>query len=99
MLIGVLGIASISMSYADPQKMLVLLDSSDLQQSHSKFIQLASKGFETSVVTVDSETTKLKEWDRWLYDKLLIVGGSQSTYSDLTDWSFESFPLSFFSFP
>lgn len=60
-------------------KVLVLIDSLDLQGTHSKFLQsIKSKGYETTVASVNAKTTKLKDWDTWLFDKLVILGGENS---------------------
>ena len=57
-------------------KVLVLLDNLSMQQ---KLLQgLKARGYDLEVASVDAKTVSLKEWDDWLYDKLVILGGSKS---------------------
>jgi hypothetical protein len=61
------------------EKVLVLLDSLEMQQTHSKFLEnINPKSFDVTVGTTNTESIKLKEWDSWLFDKLVILGGATS---------------------
>lgn len=72
-------LASASADKPSKGKVLVLLDSLEMQGTHSKFLaMLEQKGYDSTVVSVDAKTVKLKEWDRWLFDKLVILGGKTS---------------------
>lgn len=67
---------STPVAFAATDKVLVLLDNLNLQQTHSKFLQnLNSKNLDVTYATLDTKTIKLKDWDDWLYDKLVILGG------------------------
>jgi oligosaccharyltransferase complex subunit beta len=60
-------------------KVLVLLDSMDMQETHSKFFQnVKNRGFEMEFATISTKSVSLRDWDVWQYDKLMIFGGSQS---------------------
>ena len=66
---------------ASATKVLVLLDSLDMQQTHSKFLQsINPETFDVTVASIDTKTTKLQEWDEWLFDKVIILGGKNSEY-------------------
>jgi hypothetical protein len=61
------------------QKVLVLLDSLEMQDTHSKFLQnINPRAFDVTVGTVDTKSINLKEWDSWLFHKLVIIGGATS---------------------
>ena len=60
-------------------KVLVLFDSMDMQETHSKFFQnVKNRGFEMEFATISTKSVSLRDWDVWQYDKLMIFGGSQS---------------------
>lgn len=60
-------------------KVLVLLDSMNMQETHSKFFQnVKNRGFEIEFATISTKSVSLRDWDVWQYDKLMIFGGSQS---------------------
>jgi Oligosaccharyltransferase 48 kDa subunit beta len=64
---------------ATKEKVLVLLDSLEMQETHSKFLQnINPKAFDVTIGTMDTKSINLKEWDSWLYDKLVILGGATS---------------------
>lgn len=61
------------------EKVLVLLDSLEMQETHSKFLQnINPKAFDVTIGTMDTKSINLKEWDSWLFDKLVILGGATS---------------------
>lgn len=56
----------------------MLLDSMDLQETHSKFFQnVKNRGFEIEYATSNTKSVSLRDWDVWKYDKLMIFGGSE----------------------
>ena len=58
-------------------KALILVDNLDAKTSHSKFLKtIESLGFETSLSLISNEDLKLKELDTWIYDAVVILGGS-----------------------
>ena len=60
------------------QKVLVLLDSPELEQSHSRFLKsLSGRGYELDIQPINSKSLQLKSWDEWLYDKLVIFGSGK----------------------
>lgn len=60
------------------EKALVLVDSPELESTHSQFIgDLSDLGLELDVQPIDSSSLRLKRWDEWIYDKLVILGGSK----------------------
>lgn len=60
---------------AGSQKVLVLLESLDLKLSHSDFFGgLAARGYELDFRKISDKKLQLKEWDNWVYDKLIIFG-------------------------
>lgn len=64
---------------ATNEKVLVLLDSLEMQETHSKFLHnINPKVFDVTVGTMDTKSIKLREWDNWLFDKLVILGGATS---------------------
>lgn len=69
----------LSTAAADPGKVLVLLDDLSMQQSHSNFLAgLKARGYDVTVASVDAKSVKLREWEDWLFDKLVLLGGSNS---------------------
>lgn len=61
-------------------KVLVLLDSLSMQETHSKFLQnLNAKEFDVTVAAIDTGSIQLRQWDEWLFDRLVIIGGSKSS--------------------
>ena len=66
------------------QRLLVLADDpAAIKTSHSKFLaSLKQRGYRGNVKAIGSKTLQLKEWDDWLYDKLVIFGGSKGERPD-----------------
>lgn len=62
------------------QRVLVLADDpSAIKASHSKFLaSLKARGYRGDVKAAGSKALQLKEWDDWLYDKVVIFAGSQA---------------------
>jgi hypothetical protein len=63
----------------DAPRLLILLDTLEMQQTHSKYLQTVSRGHEVEIATINSDTIKLKDWDMWNYEKLVIIGGKSGT--------------------
>jgi oligosaccharyltransferase complex subunit beta len=58
---------------AASQKVLVLLEGLDLQESHSEFFGgLSSRGYQLDFKQISDKKLQLKNWDEWLYDKVII---------------------------
>ena len=58
---------------AGSQRVLVLLENLDLQQSHSDFFGgLSGRGYQLDFRQISDKKLQLKQWDEWLYDKLII---------------------------
>lgn len=66
------------------QRVLVLADDpSAIKASHSKFLaSLKARGYRGDVKAAGSKALQLKEWDDWLYDKVVIFAGSQGEGAD-----------------
>jgi len=61
------------------EKVLVLLDNLAMQETHSKFLaNINPKSFDVTIGTISTKSINLKEWDSWLFDKLVILGGATS---------------------
>jgi oligosaccharyltransferase complex subunit beta len=75
----VLCLLAASAAAAPKPKVLVLLDDLDMQQTHSKFLQgVKNRGYDMKVSTMDAKSPALREFDEWLFDKLIILSGSKS---------------------
>lgn len=71
----VLALTGCLVSAAAQQKVLVLLDSLELEQSHSRFLEgLRGRGYDLELWAINDKKLQLKSWDDWLYDKLAILG-------------------------
>lgn len=69
---------TLSSAARSDKKVLILLDSLDLQSSHSRSLQnIKSKGYDVTVASIDAKSITLQEWDTWLFDKLVIFGGEK----------------------
>lgn len=54
-------------------QVLVLLEDLTIRNSHSEYFQgLIEDGFDLECKVADSKDLRLREWDDWLYDKLII---------------------------
>ena len=86
LVVAMVALAVTAASAGEPkEKVLVLLDTLDMKDSHSKFLQnLSPKDFDVKVASVDDKDVKLREWDDWLFDKLVILGGSNSEFLPTT---------------
>lgn len=59
-------------------KVLVLLDDLELKSSVSSFLDiLKGRGYELDVRAIDDASLQLRQWEEWLYDKLVIFGSSK----------------------
>lgn len=58
---------------ASSQKVLVLLDDSKIRSTHSLYFNdVISRGYEISFQTASNRKLQLKDWDEWLYDKIIL---------------------------
>ncbi len=63
----------VSLSNASQQKALVLLEDLALKSTHSLYFKaIQDDGFDLTFRRVDDKSLRLREWDQWLYDKLVI---------------------------
>jgi oligosaccharyltransferase complex subunit beta len=76
----------VGLSRASQQKALVLLEDLALKSTHSLYFKaIADAGFDVTFRRVDDKSLRLREWDDWLYDKLVILaadvaGGGHSIF-------------------
>lgn len=58
-------------------RVLVLLESPGLQTSHSEFFEgLSGRGYQLDFKQISDSSLRLKDWDDWLYDKLIILAAT-----------------------
>ncbi len=59
---------------ASSQKVLVLLDDLKTRSTHSLYFNdLISRGYEISFKSASDKKLQLKDWDEWLYDKIVLL--------------------------
>ncbi len=74
--IAVLLLAAIC-SCASASKILVLYDDPLIRSTHSRFLSgLQSHGHIVTFKSVTDSRLKLRDWDEWLYEKLIIFAPS-----------------------
>ena len=62
---------------ASAQKVLVLVDDPLLRSTHSLyFSDLTSRGYDIAFKSASDRKLQLKDWDDWLYDKIVIFAPS-----------------------
>jgi hypothetical protein len=54
-------------------KVLVLVEGEGIKASHSQFLKFLTSKHEVNIKTVGDSNLKLKDWDKWLYDSLVIL--------------------------
>ena len=60
-------------SCASASKVLVLYDDPLIRSTHSRFLSgLHSQGHTVTIKSVTDGSLKLRDWDEWLYEKLII---------------------------
>ncbi len=60
-------------SYSLAAKVLVLQDDPLIRSTHSRYFrELHSQGHSVTIKSVTDSNLKLRDWDDWLYDKLVI---------------------------
>jgi oligosaccharyltransferase complex subunit beta len=65
--------SSLYLSVAAEKKVLVLFGQSSIKESHGQFIKgLESKGVTVDLKSVKDSSLKLKNYDTWLYDALVL---------------------------
>lgn len=82
---------------ASSQKVLVLLDDLKTRSTHSLYFNdLISKGCEISFKSASDKKLQLKDWDEWLYDKIVLFAptatGGQGAFNRQL---FQAVPSSF----
>lgn len=86
-----------ALEVAQKRNTLVVLDSKTFEQSHAKYLDLvrdqAKKvGGKVETVLADDSNWKLREWDEWLYDSLILLApeateiGKQSLSDVVTEF-------------
>lgn len=72
-LLGLALLAAVcSIGHAD-QRVLALLGSSDVKSSHSQFFSsLEQAGFSVDIKSIKDKDLKLKEFDTFLYDSIIL---------------------------
>ena len=67
--------ALVSLAMASASKVLVLLESENQKTTHKNFLRLfgSKAGYEPEYRLVGDKNLKLKDWDQWLYDHLVIL--------------------------
>lgn len=70
-----LAIAVACVAAASASRVLVLLESEDQKSTHSQFLDLFSSkhGYETDIRIVGDKSLKLKNFDDWFYDHMVIL--------------------------
>jgi hypothetical protein len=75
----VLAVALAAQQSAAQQKVLALIASQDIKQTHSKFFKgLRNLGYEVDIKQASDSSIKLKEYDTYLYDHLLLFSPKTS---------------------
>ena len=64
-------------SYSLAAKVLVLQDDPLIRSTHSRYFrELHSQGHSVTIKSVTDSNLKLRDWDDWVYDKLVIFAPS-----------------------
>lgn len=78
---------------ASSQSVLVLLDDPKIRSTHSMYFNdLISRGHEISFKSASDKKLQLKDWDEWLYDKIVIFAptatgvGANSDHTTLLEF-------------
>ena len=59
------------------QRVLVLVEDLGLASSHSHFFQqLSDKGYQLDIKSAEDKSLRLRDWDSWSYDKLVLFASS-----------------------
>lgn len=68
----------LAVSVATCEKLLVLVDDQDVRSSHAQFLSdLDQLDVDVEVQSISDSSLRLKRWDEWIYDKLVILGGTK----------------------
>lgn len=69
------------------KKILAIVGSSSIAASHSQFFdQLRAAAFDVDIKTVKDKDLKLKEYDTFLYDSLIIFAPKASSKCSIHGW-------------
>ena len=76
---------------ASTQKVLVLLDDPLIRSTHSLyFSDLTSRGYDIFFKSASDRKLQLKDWDEWLYEKLIIFApsatGERTLHHGISRW-------------
>lgn len=76
--VSLIGLITLS-HIASAAKLLVIGDTLDVKVTHSHFLQsLSSRGHQVVVKSAGDKTLRLREWDEWLYDGIVLFAPSAS---------------------
>lgn len=68
-------------------KVLVLLEDTSLKSTHSAYFgSLSSRGYQLTYSAANAAGLKIKDWDTYLYDKIIVFASSTSGSSLLHAW-------------
>jgi len=77
-LAALLGVAAIAAAEQQQQRVLLLLNDLGLEGSLQTFVKgLAARGYAVDTKAISDSSLQLKNWDDWLYDKLVIFGSNK----------------------
>jgi Oligosaccharyltransferase 48 kDa subunit beta len=73
-------LATLATQCAAHRRVLAVLDSEDIKSSHSQFLDvLSAGGAEVDVRIVGDNSLKLREYDAFLYDALVLLAPSAAS--------------------
>ena len=60
-------------------KVLVVLENTALKSTHSSYFSaLSSRGYQLTYAAADGPDLKIKDWDTYLYEKIIVFASSTS---------------------
>jgi oligosaccharyltransferase complex subunit beta len=72
-------LSALCLSVAAEKKVLVLYGASSIKETHGQFLKgLESKGVKVDLKSVKDSSLKLKDYDTWLYDALVLFAPKAS---------------------
>ncbi|KAK9794636.1 hypothetical protein WJX73_004381 [Symbiochloris irregularis] len=68
------------------KEVLVLVENTNYASTHSLFFaQLSDAGYQLDVRAADDKTLRLRDWDTWIYSKLIIFASAIHDYGGAVD--------------
>lgn len=81
-LAALLGVAAIAAAEQQQKRVLMLLNDQALEGSLQTFVKsLRARGYAVDTKAISDSSLQLKNWDDWLYDKLVIFGSNKGMRS------------------